>query len=536
MRLKKYRSAFLCSFVGSKDVLGERHAFVANHKYQSLHYLTVESLLDDVSENPPHFVVWYIQHFNEATMKTWLERFQSSLPETRILLITEEASAEDVLNHDFKQVYVVMANSEAAPNRLLREIDHAAENLVYMNLNEQLTTRLAELEAEVSSKTSLEPEAEEAVVDEAPAESTEADEPAPDDSLASVELEQPESSVAQYFDFQDAMVVQLSLNSCLEAFLAHVEPRLVNSAQAVYFKYNAVRKTIVASYGLGVDPALIEGIGLNLERVDPSFQRSEIRVLHERESFQNLLRDVFKVKTFHCHYLSVGGEVIGVFVHWGLSENSEHFAFISKAFDLLAKQSQYLDMEKRLHNVDTSDDTQFALKKHKFFQCMNEEVARARRTSLPLAFVLLSVDNFRSIEERCDQADLKIFLKSLAQIVHKHSRVNDILGRVSRSEFGLLLPHTAIRGGVVKAERLRRMIESANFGKVLKSDDQVTLSLAVSEYPSNCRDSDELFQSADQVLFDQDRFVANKVVVAKPPEGFIADFLVQDVKDSRLVR
>ena len=248
----------------------------------------------------------------------------------------------------------------------------------------------------------------------------------------------------------------------------------------VYFKYNSVRRTLVASFGLGVDQALIEGIGLNLERVDPEFQRSQIRVLHERESFQNLLKDVFKVQQFNCHYLAVGGEIIGLIVHWGLDQGAAHFEFVSRAFDMMSKQTQYLDMEKRLHNVDTADDTQFALKKHKFFQCMNEEVARARRTSLPLAFVLLSVDNFKAIEERCDQSDLKMFLKSLAQIVHKHSRVNDILGRVSRSEVGLLLPHTAIRGGVVKAERLRRMIESANFGKVLKSDDPVTLSLAVS--------------------------------------------------------
>jgi GGDEF domain-containing protein len=60
---------------------------------------------------------------------------------------------------------------------------------------------------------------------------------------------------------------------------------------------------------------------------------------------------------------------------------------------------------------------------------------------------------------------------------------------------------------------------------VLKSFPQITISVGVAEYPSMVRDAEELMQIADEALF-QVRTQGNKTCVAKPPEGFVADFEV----------
>ncbi len=115
----------------------------------------------------------------------------------------------------------------------------------------------------------------------------------------------------------------------------------------------------------------------------------------------------------------------------------------------------------------------------------------------------------------------------MARIFEKHSRVNDIIGRTGNDEFGIILPHTGKQGALIKAERLRRIIESADFSRVLSTFPSLTVSLGVAEYPTMVRDAEELVQAADEALF-QVRREGNKTCVAKAPDGFVADFEVHD--------
>ena len=82
---------------------------------------------------------------------------------------------------------------------------------------------------------------------------------------------------------------------------------------------------------------------------------------------------------------------------------------------------------------------------------------------------------------------------------------------------------------MLKAERLRRTIESADFSKILSQFPRFTVSLGVSEYPSLVRDAEELVQSADEALF-QVRQVGNRTCVAKAPEDLEPDFQVKETE------
>jgi PleD family two-component response regulator len=62
---------------------------------------------------------------------------------------------------------------------------------------------------------------------------------------------------------------------------------------------------------------------------------------------------------------------------------------------------------------------------------------------------------------------------------------------------------------------------------VLAQFPSITISIGVAEYPSMVRDAEELLQFADEALF-QIRKDGNKTCVAKAPQGFVADFEVNE--------
>jgi diguanylate cyclase (GGDEF)-like protein len=157
---------------------------------------------------------------------------------------------------------------------------------------------------------------------------------------------------------------------------------------------------------------------------------------------------------------------------------------------------------------------------------LQEEMSRSRRTHLPVSMVIASVDEFKKIRQQNGQEVSDLLLRSVAGMIRRNSRVNDVVGRLSDSEIALLLPHTGSRGGAIKAERLRRMVEAADFTKLFGSAVPITISLGVSEYPSVCHDADELLRSADDALFQVKDIGSNKVCLAPVPEGFVADFEV----------
>jgi diguanylate cyclase (GGDEF)-like protein len=125
------------------------------------------------------------------------------------------------------------------------------------------------------------------------------------------------------------------------------------------------------------------------------------------------------------------------------------------------------------------------------------------------------------------QEEAQTVMRMVARIFEKHSRVNDILGRVGTDEFGLILPHTGKQGALVKVERLRRMIQAADFSKVLSTFPRITVAIGVSEYPGLVRDAEELQTSAEEALFHV-RQMGNKTCVARAPDGFTPDFVVPE--------
>jgi diguanylate cyclase (GGDEF)-like protein len=126
--------------------------------------------------------------------------------------------------------------------------------------------------------------------------------------------------------------------------------------------------------------------------------------------------------------------------------------------------------------------------------------------------------------------NIQDLLRAVADLLRKNSRMNDMVGRVAPDQFALCLPHTDKRGGGIKAERIRRLIESSDFSAIIGKEKVVTVSVGVSEYPANCHDAEALFQNAEGALIEIRKVGFNRVRVASPPTRFVPDFVVSDAK------
>ena len=496
MNIQKYRSSFTCHIVTDNGAGEGLARGVTQAGYQTAVSDSLESFLKSAVQDPPHFVLLMRESFESEAVKPELLKIHQTLPESEIILLVNEDRLSLAWEQVGRNVYTVVTFPIRHPLQVIKELDHAARNTYYKYQNEQLHEALKEVQAGGQQQ------------------------PATD---SVVEAKDPFFS---YADFQRSLFQQLSHGSSIEIFMKELHRIFEKQpGKAVYFKYVGARKTIIHQFSAGIQRDDISELGISFPKTDPGFRKSHIKEVETHPAFQEMLKSVFNVEKYHVLKLEVLGEVFGVLVLWDIEADSEEFSYVENSFNLLNRNCLAVELEKRLHTNQIFDPISMACNKHHFLQKMAEEIARARRTSLPVSFLLFSIDNMEDIARDCDREDFSLFLKSMVRIIQKHSRINDVIGRLGQDEFGLLLPHTASKGGAIKAERIRRMIESADFSQVLPSHPQVTLSLSVSEYPGVCKDADELFQSADRALYDLKQKELNKVVMVKAPEGFVADFV-----------
>ena len=129
------------------------------------------------------------------------------------------------------------------------------------------------------------------------------------------------------------------------------------------------------------------------------------------------------------------------------------------------------------------------------------EVARAVRTSSPLAVALLDIDRFKVINDTYGHLVGDQVLKEIARTLTTTLRDYDLAGRFGGEEFSLLLPQTRAVDAIRIAERVRADI--AELCIIAGGEQvQVTVSIGVAALDSGShRELAELLAAADAALY-----------------------------------
>jgi diguanylate cyclase (GGDEF)-like protein len=131
------------------------------------------------------------------------------------------------------------------------------------------------------------------------------------------------------------------------------------------------------------------------------------------------------------------------------------------------------------------------------------EVARALRTSTPLAVALLDLDKFKNINDTHGHLLGDHVLREIARTLTEVLRDYDLAGRFGGEEFAMLLPQTRSVDAFRIAERVRAHIASMPI-HVLDGAERVpvTVSIGVAALDAGSRrDLNELLATADAALY-----------------------------------
>lgn len=144
------------------------------------------------------------------------------------------------------------------------------------------------------------------------------------------------------------------------------------------------------------------------------------------------------------------------------------------------------------------------------------ELERARREEKQLAFVLLDVDHFKTVNDRFGHLVGDDALRQIAQVLRESRRQYDWVGRWGGEEFLVILPNTTRQQAYEVAERLRKRIADQHLQVQGKQQNlSASFGIAVAE-PGHTYSLDFLLQQADHALYQAKAGGRNQVKLFDP--------------------
>jgi diguanylate cyclase len=141
------------------------------------------------------------------------------------------------------------------------------------------------------------------------------------------------------------------------------------------------------------------------------------------------------------------------------------------------------------------------------------EAARARLEpgGQPLSIGLLDIDNFKRLNDELGHSVGDVALRSLAGVVAKSLRPDDMVARFGGEEFVVLLPATPVAEGQQILTRLQRSLSGGLFMHESKNV-FVTFSAGVTGYLSG-ETLEQALERADQALYEAKRTGKNRTCI-----------------------
>ena len=190
------------------------------------------------------------------------------------------------------------------------------------------------------------------------------------------------------------------------------------------------------------------------------------------------------------------------------------YEFVSKFADddtLISIAINRIDRSRNLRYFMERDSLTGLLNHSNICDSFQREFVRAIRTNLPLSYIIIDIDNFKSINDKYGHFVGDTVLKSLAYILLERLRVTDVVGRYGGEEFVVIMSNTKAQSAKKVMDAIREnfsQIAHNAFGK----DFNVTFSCGIAGFPE-FHVTKTIFDNADKALYMAKRGGKNKVVI-----------------------
>jgi diguanylate cyclase (GGDEF)-like protein len=145
-----------------------------------------------------------------------------------------------------------------------------------------------------------------------------------------------------------------------------------------------------------------------------------------------------------------------------------------------------------------------------FNEALEREFNRSKRYERALSLILFDIDFFKRINDTFGHVAGDNVLRHMALSMKPRLRREDIFARTGGEEFGVLLPEIALEGARITAEKIRRIVETAQV-KHEQQNIRWTISLGVAGLNGDEASPEALYQAADQRLYEAKQGGRNRV-------------------------
>jgi diguanylate cyclase (GGDEF)-like protein len=151
--------------------------------------------------------------------------------------------------------------------------------------------------------------------------------------------------------------------------------------------------------------------------------------------------------------------------------------------------------KEKIHS--THDHLTGVLNRNGFYEILDNEIYRARRSNDPLTLAYLDIDNFKYINDHLGHHVGDEVLKQLTAMVQSIIRKTDVHGRLGGDEFVILFPDTSIRDSRSVIKKIKSEFSKITFRKKWP----ISLSIGVGVFRGNSLDAKKMMTTADSLMY-----------------------------------
>lgn len=135
-----------------------------------------------------------------------------------------------------------------------------------------------------------------------------------------------------------------------------------------------------------------------------------------------------------------------------------------------------------------------------FYDRLAQEIVQSNRTDLPLALLLIDLDEFKEVNDTLGHDKGDLLLQATTHRIAECIGESDTLARLGGDEFIVILPQLTDthRAEDVAQQILNRMTEPFHLANELA---HVSVSIGITQYPNDATETRSLMKSADQAMY-----------------------------------
>jgi two-component system, cell cycle response regulator len=177
-----------------------------------------------------------------------------------------------------------------------------------------------------------------------------------------------------------------------------------------------------------------------------------------------------------------------------------------------------IEYQERVHELIVHDDLTGLLTRKSFTFELERELGRSQRHNHEFCILMMDLDFFKKVNDTYGHLIGSEALRLTAEVIRETLRDSDVVARYGGEEFIALLPETPKHKGIEAADRVREAMEAYQFPSSLHDKDaktQITISIGVAEFPSDCTQPTTLIEAADIALYEAKQTGRNRVCIYK---------------------